>query len=508
MTEKNNDQNNSPPEGFERITPVRVSPGARAPQASPSMQKKTLPVAVVGVALILLLLLAAGVFLWLPQHNAPPVVAEKTPPPAAAPKPAPVAEPPNVDTLLSEREQAQNLAAQMKQKRQQLADKGVKQWAAQTYAENGALAVQAQAQFDGRDYTGAIENYKKAGTQADVLLKQGEQVLSDALARGAKAFADKDGAAAINAYNLALALAPNNAEATRGLRRAQSLDAVLEKMQAGRAHEQAGDLAAARDDYRAALKLDADFTAASDALNKVQAQLGANAFEKQMSRGLAALDRNDFATARTAFLAAKKLNSGDASAADGLTQANAGLQQQAISQHRQKALAAAADEHWQQAVDEYQAALKLDPGLAFAQAGEAQAQARLKLDQTLQYHLDHPQRLTDANVQASANKTLQQARAMGDAGPRLSGQIQKLTSLLAAMQTPVRVQLQSDDKTQVLVYHVGKLGKFISKTLELTPGEYTVVGRCPGYRDVRRTITVKTGQTQVGPVSIRCEEKI
>ena len=76
------------------------------------------------------------------------------------------------------------------------------------------------------------------------------------------------------------------------------------------------------------------------------------------------------------------------------------------------------------------------------------------------------------------------------------------------MRKPIPVQLVSDKRTQVLVYHVGDLGSFESKRLELTPGEYTVVGRCPGYRDVRRTISVKADQASVGPITIRCEEKI
>lgn len=508
MTANNNDQNNSPPGAFTRITPVRVTPAAHAQQASTGMQKKSVPTAWVGIALLVLLILAAGVFLWLPQRSAAPVMVEKTEAPTTVSEPTLATVPPDADMLLDAREHAQKLAAQIQQKRQQLAAKGVKQWAPRAYAENAALAEQAQQQFDGRAYQDAIKSYTRAGTQADALLKQGDQVFSDALARADKAFADKDSAAATQAYTLALVVVPEDAQAQQGLRRAQSLDAVLAQMQAGHKHEQAGDLTAAEGDYKAALALDADYSQASEALSKVHRQLDAAAFEQQMSRGLAALDSNDYGAARKAFQAANKLRPADANAVGGLAQANAGLRQQAIKRHQKKAQAAVGTEHWQQALDEFQAVLKRDPNLAFAQAGAAHAQQRLQLDQKLQYHLDHSQRLTDGNVQVSAEKILQQARAIADAGPRLRGQIQKLTALLATMRTPVRVQLQSDDKTQVLVYHVGNLGKFSSKTLELTPGEYTVVGRCPGYRDVRRTITVPAGQAPVGPVTIRCKEKI
>jgi hypothetical protein len=59
----------------------------------------------------------------------------------------------------------------------------------------------------------------------------------------------------------------------------------------------------------------------------------------------------------------------------------------------------------------------------------------------------------------------------------------------------------------VLVYHVGRLGRFEARRLELTPGRYTVVGTRAGYRDVRTQFTVGAGSSPP-PVTVRCEEKI
>ena len=72
---------------------------------------------------------------------------------------------------------------------------------------------------------------------------------------------------------------------------------------------------------------------------------------------------------------------------------------------------------------------------------------------------------------------------------------------------PITVQLSSDRLTDVVVYRVGELGAFEQKTLRLTPGDYTVVGRREGYRDVRKTLRVRPDRGAVS-LDIRCTDKI
>ena len=82
-----------------------------------------------------------------------------------------------------------------------------------------------------------------------------------------------------------------------------------------------------------------------------------------------------------------------------------------------------------------------------------------------------------------------------------------ITGLLAAAETPVRVEFASDNQTEVTIYRVGKLGVFDRKDMELLPGRYTVVGTRTGFRDVRREFTILPGRESAALV-IRCEEQI
>jgi hypothetical protein len=72
---------------------------------------------------------------------------------------------------------------------------------------------------------------------------------------------------------------------------------------------------------------------------------------------------------------------------------------------------------------------------------------------------------------------------------------------------PLPVTLTSDGETEVVIYHVGRLGRFIDQQLELRPGTYTAVGSRPGYRDVRREFRVQPGHP-AAIVDIRCEEPV
>ncbi len=98
-------------------------------------------------------------------------------------------------------------------------------------------------------------------------------------------------------------------------------------------------------------------------------------------------------------------------------------------------------------------------------------------------------------------------KAVPEAGPRLTEQIAQLGRLVELAATPISVQLQSDQITNVTLYRIGVLGVFASKQVELRPGTYTVVGSRDGYRDVRQTFTVRPGR-DLPAISVVCVEPI
>lgn len=164
-------------------------------------------------------------------------------------------------------------------------------------------------------------------------------------------------------------------------------------------------------------------------------------------------------------------------------------------------------ERWQPAVEAYEQILNIDPSVIVASQGLQRCRARAEIDTGLQSFLDDPERLFQPEGEAAATAVLEAAANISEPGPRLSGQMLRLGDLLAIATRPVQVTLESDNLTAVTVYRVGRLGSFERKTLDLRPGDYTVVGTRSGFRDVRRVLRLRPGERPAS-LSIRCEEPI
>ena len=164
-------------------------------------------------------------------------------------------------------------------------------------------------------------------------------------------------------------------------------------------------------------------------------------------------------------------------------------------------------EQWQQALETYEAILRLDPNLLFANAGQVAAARRAELDRSMSNAIDQPLRLQDEGQQSAAGSLLAYARQVEPQGTRLRSQIEALDSLLKAVRTPVAVIIESDNLTDITIYHVGQIGPVLSREIALKPGTYTVVGSRNGYRDVRKEITIEPDGSEYR-YDIRCEEAI
>jgi hypothetical protein len=229
-------------------------------------------------------------------------------------------------------------------------------------------------------------------------------------------------------------------------------------------------------------------------------------WSRGVSEGLAALERGAYAEAEGAFARAEAARPGTSAVADAMKRVEEGRRVQALARHRARGEAAEAREDWRGALVEYDAALALDPQVAFAVAGRARSLPRAELDQRLASYLQRPERLQAEAVAREAERVLEQA-AGGSFGPRLEQQRAALERLLREARTPVDVSLVSDGQTEVVVLRVGPLGTFREKSVRLRPGSYVVVGKRAGYRDTRKTLLVSPTRTPP-PLDVRCDEAL
>jgi tetratricopeptide (TPR) repeat protein len=448
------------------------------------------------IALAALLLLGLAVIFALPRLVGP--VHEATVP--AQPQP------PAGDST-AQRDTAQQTLQTYLQLRARLELDKAGAWGEPDWSEAAARASAADRYFAQRQFATAARDYQAALDHLQQLEANRDVILAAALEAAARALTANDVDMAIAQFQAALAIEPDHPAATRGLAQASSRRAVLEQMNRARAAETNSDLEAAQAAYRQATRLDAAYEPASVALQRVTEQINTRDFSAAMTRALAALDAGQTGAAGKALAEAGRLQPGNTAVRDAQQRLRGMRAQAGLDSLRRQASGKAAAEDWQAAIELYRKALAIDPSAGFASEGLRRAGERSALHAQFDHYLDTPARIYSPAPLANAEQLLAAASEAPPDEPRLAGKISALRELVTGAGAPMTVTLTSDGVTSVVIYRVGRLGQFNSRQLELLPGDYTIVGKRPGYRDVRREITLRPGMP-LPPLVVKCEEKI
>ncbi|GGO74965.1 hypothetical protein [Bowmanella pacifica] len=461
------------------------------------------PYILLPLALFCLLLIVAIFYLpdWLPK-------ADDTALPAAEPVFEKLEDSPFQDAQLAKaRREAQDVLQNLLKVQQALEDIAVKRWAEASFQQALQVAAKGDEFYQQRQFSQALEQYQASLLALQDLQTQGQQVLETALNEGQLALAKDDADAALQAFELAYAIAPEQEAAQSGLNRAQGLPALLKLMTASQYAEEDGKLDEAIDLANQAHGLDPLHSGASQTLARLQQNKLDRLHRRYMSNGLSALANNATQQAIEAFTQALHLKPNDQDSLDAMRQAKSKQLAQRITQLMHQGQMLEAQEQWPQAIEHYKQADALQSGLVQVRVALLRARARAELDELLSARLAAPLALRDERHYANAAQLLDQASRIKQPGPRLSDQIDDLQHLLIQARQPVTVQLISDSQTQVQLFKVGGLGIFDSKQIQLYPGKYTLQGTRSGYRDVMHEFVLQAGEAPT-TISIRCTEKI
>jgi tetratricopeptide (TPR) repeat protein len=385
--------------------------------------------------------------------------------------------------------------------------RGAGVWGGADFAAAKTRAAESVGAHEAGSLSIATNRLNEALNLLEDVEARADQNLASQLATGDKALAAGQPEVARYAYESASRIDPKNRRAIDGLQRTKSLGGVLPLLADGENAEAAKDYARAIQDYSQALSLDPGNVRAKAGLERAHASFGQDSYAKAVGTGFAALGAGRLDEARVAFEKARTVRPGGAEAQTGLQRVSMAQSARGYAGTRQKAASLEAEERWTDALNEYSEALKIDPSLVFAQQGRARAAARADLSSALQFLIDRPERLAAPSVRDEAESLLRRAAGVDPSGPVLRSQIQRLQILLPQFDVPVRLEMVSDNATQVQIQRVGTFGTFSKREIELKPGKYTVVGTRPGFRDVRRDVTIAPGR-DVQTISVSCVEPI
>ncbi len=360
----------------------------------------------------------------------------------------------------------------------------------------------AAEQFDSAAvaYQGAIERFQQLDAGRPERLRR-------TLEAGAAALERLDATAAAAAFETGLSIEPGNRVAQDGLERARRLPEVLGRYQKAQTFEAQGELEPARDAFKKALALDSEFQAAREGLARTTTAIETLEYQQALSEASAALDDQQYTRSGRALARAQKLRP-DAPELDDLgRRLRAAKTRVKVNTLRRQAGRQARNEQWAKAIKSYEQLLKIDKTLGFALDGKTRAEQHLELNRQIDQYLTNPERLASPDPLRNARKLLKAANGLSNGAPGLAAKLTRLGALIETATQPVPVILQSDGETQVVVYRVGKFGRFKERRLRLLPGEYTAVGSRRGYRDVRIRFKVSATQREI-IVVVRSEELI
>jgi hypothetical protein len=479
-------------------TPPLKAPSSRQPD---DVGQRHWPVRLLWLLFGVTLLLVLSVVLVLPGIAPSPTVSDKQVP-ASTRLPAPA----TLDTPSVARHDAEQALRDYLRQRALPALENVAQWAAQEWQQSQQLAASADSLLGRGQYVEAASEYRQASALLGEL-QQDKGRRFDRLLQDAGQLLERDAGQAQQLYEIALAMQPDSESAALGLERAQLRPRIDELMRQAQLAGQQHQLAIALDMLTRALELDPAYQPAQRLHDDLRQQHDAARFEQFMGEALAALEQRRLVDARLALQAASQLSPGNMALQDVQARLDEATRQQSLSSIRQRALRQEAAEQWPAAADSYRQALAIDPQTGFARAGLARALDRQQLHRQLDHYLDDPQRLYSPEPLANARQLLEEL-ATGESGETgLQTKLDELRLRVRQAAQPLPITMTSDGQTDVAIYHVGRFGRFLSRQLELRPGNYVAVGRRNGYRDVRREFSVLPGQSPVR-LDVRCQEPV
>lgn len=472
--------------------------GQNKEHSSKPVSNSQIPLKAIGVIGLLLLVALATLFL-LPDQI-------KTPEPADLETVGTAVEnmeQPFVDTqLLRARQQAQDVLANLIDLQDQLEELEVNVWAADEYQEILANAASGDSAYQQREFEQALNIYGQATQVASDLLTQRETFGEKVLAEAELAFANNDSATALEKYQLAQVLLLDSETAQRGFERASVLDEINNLKASAAEAGAAQEWSTAEELLEQAVALDPLDQQAADLLAEAQNEIRQISFRQALADGFNALANANYVEARSAFERADQLVPNNPTVADAFVQVESAAETGQRGELMDQALEAESVEDWELAAERYRALLERDESNLTARVSLVRVEARAALNSEIESILANPSALLSDERWNGAEATLADARGVIDKTPKLVEQISNLEQVIRQARTPVELQILSDGQTQIEIYRVGRLGTLTDYRMNIYPGEYVVIGKRSGYRDVRREIEIPGGADEI---SIRIE---
>lgn len=328
-------------------------------------------------------------------------------------------------------------------------------------------------------------------------LKKAEQALADfvrdSIIKGERALAKGQKDESKAGFTAALEKAPGNEAAQRGLKRAENIDRVYALLLQGEKLEKESKFAEAADSYGKAFALDS-FSAEAQ-----QGQARAGRLEKETKFATAktaadeAVKKREWSVAIQEYQNALKVYPTKTEVQAALKSAKENAHKDAVAKALAKGYAYEAEHRWAEAREAYNETLALDPDNADAKERYKETGKIVRALLAYNDKIESAERLANKAEFQTALKHFNEAMTYKPSYLEYSDRVLQLRNLLQQQSKPVEVTFKSDGKTWVSIGAFKTPAQFETNTFKIMPGDYEVIGRRKGYRDLKMLLQVRNG---------------
>ena len=469
----------------------------QARKAAREKERKILKIAVFAAPAVALAV-AALVFIDLPflgQRATP-----ETPPETAAPETDPAAQ--------KLREEFMRALEQYESEVEpKVAALRLQQWAAEMHAELAGFKTRALEQFTASEYAPALESLRRARAAAAAAEAAYARRLAELKAAATAAFENDRAEEAQQAVRRALEFKADDAEMRALQPRAAALPQVLELLRqadAARAENRPEKEIPALEKI---LELDPARAEQAARLKTLQAESAQDRYAGALRAARRALDAGDLRAAKSQIDLAKRISPNGAEIPPLEKTLRAALAQREFENALASGEAAKRRDDWAAAAKHFARALQLQPNNQTALKNRQEADAVTAASRQIREHLEQPRRLEDLAAADAVAAYAREIAPLTEASAKLRAQHAELTRVAGLYQTEVPVTVVSDNKTQIIVRGIGRVGKTERREIRLRPGARVFEGSREGYKSKLVTLEIAPGAASA-EVTVICDEKI
>ncbi len=358
----------------------------------------------------------------------------------------------------------------------------VQGWNSAGLFEINELKKKVMSTFTNGEYGMAMENLLHLKNLTLETIIQADQIFEENMEKAASLLAEERYDGASRHIKKALSVHSQSPGALKLAREIEKLPHTLVLLNGARAARAEKNFQKEYDFLRQVLDVAPERQEVKERLEVLAGLIKARNFDLHISLGFAGIDDRQAKKARTHYQEARKIDPRRPELSILMGQLLDLEKSFRVDQAVRKAELAIRQDDWQKARMYFARAAEDGPENKTVAEGLRRADHFLELQASLGQYLKKPYRLSHANVRKEAENTLVQAEKVSKYSLKITKQARQLSGLMTRINRFIPVTIISDNKTNVLVRSVGKVGVVSQKNIQLKPGHYTFEGARKGFK--------------------------